>query len=77
MFDNDKVTDDLTMQFVEQYPYFCCAGFRIVASFETHYSKSINDEQSLRKIYDSLSRLLKASKIDWDNEKGYKVARND
>jgi len=76
MFDNEKITDDLTMQFVEQYPYFCCAGFRIVAAFETHYSKSINDEQSLRRIYDSLLRLLKADKIIYDDERGYKVARN-
>ena len=77
MFDDEQATDDLTMQFVEQYPYFCCAGFRIVAAFETHYSKSIEDEQSLRKIYDSLSRLLKADKIIYDDEAGYKVARND
>jgi len=77
MFEDEQVTDDLTMQFVEQYPYFCCAGFRIVAAFETHYSKSIDDEQSLRKIYDSLKRLLDDGKIVWTDETGYKVARND
>ena len=76
MFDNEKITDDLTMQFVEQYPYFCCAGFRIVASFETHYSKSIDDEQSLRKIYDSLKRLLDDGKIVWTDETGYRTAKN-
>ena len=77
MFDNDKVTDDLTMQFLKEYPYFFCAGFRIVAAFETHYSKSIEDEQSLRKIYDSLKRLLNDRKIVWTDERGYKVAEND
>jgi len=66
----------LTMKFLKGYPYFFCAGFRIVAAFETHYSKSIEDEQSLRKIYDSLSRLLKADKIIYDDERGYKVAEN-
>jgi len=76
MFDDEKITDDLTMKFVESYPYFCCAGFRIVAAFETHYSKSIEDEQSLRKIYDSLSRLLNDGKIVWTDETGYKVAEN-
>jgi len=72
MFDDEQVTDDLTMKFVEQYPYFC-EGFCIVREFEIHYRKSIKDEQSLRKIYDSLSRLLKASKIVWTEEGGYNM----
>jgi len=76
MFDDEQVTDDLTMQFLKGYPYFFCAGFRIVAAFETHYSKSIDDEQSLRKIYDSLKRLLDDGKIVWTEETGYKVAEN-
>jgi len=86
MFESEKVTDDLIMGFVEDYPClheksvedypYVCEGFCVVTVFEIHYRKSFSDQQSLRKIYDSLSRLRGSGKIVWDEEIGYKVAKN-
>ena len=74
MFDNEQATDDLTMQFIKDSSYSCCAGFRIRQEFEIRFSKSFKDPQSLRKIYDSISRLKGAGKIAWTEQTGYKVA---
>jgi len=81
MFEDEQVTDDLTMKLIEELLSFFCGGYRsvrgwrVVAAFEKHCGKPIKDEQSLKAIGDSLFRLLKADKIIYNKIRGYRIVK--
>ena len=74
-FDDEQITDDLTVKFVEAHPIFC-ADHSIVRDFDMHYHRAFRDSGDLIKIYTSIARLLNAGKIVRTEESGYKVAEN-
>ena len=75
IFQNEQVTDDLIMGFLERSPYFW-TDRRIVREIEIHYRKPFKDPRSLRKIYTSIAGLLNTGKIIYDDETGYRTAKN-
>jgi len=75
MFDDEQITDDLTVKFVEAHPIFC-SDHSIVREFDMHYRRAFRDSGDLIKIYTSIARLLNAGKIAWTEDTGYKVAEN-
>ena len=74
-FDDEQITDDLTVKFVESHPIFC-ADHSIVREFDMHYHRAFRDSGDLIKIYTSIARLLNAGKIVRTDDTGYKVAEN-
>jgi len=76
MFEDEQVTDDLTLKFVEECRYFYCSDSYIAKEFRIHYGKAFRDARSLRKIYTSIAGLLNTGKIIYDDETGYRVAEN-
>ena len=74
-FDDEQVTDDLTIKFVKGHPIFC-ADHSIVRDFDMYYHRAFRDSGDLIKIYTSIARLLNAGKIVRTEETGYKVAKN-
>ena len=71
-----QITDRLTIKLVEDYPYSCCTRLRILTAFEIHCKQSFRDEQSIRAIYDSITRLVDAGIILWTKEMGYRTVEN-
>ena len=74
-FDDEQITDDLTVKFVESHPIFC-ADHSIVRDFDMHYHRAFRDSGDLIKIYTSIARLLNGGTISWTKETGYRVATN-
>ena len=74
-FDDEQITDDLTVKFVEAHPYFC-EDRSIVREFDMYYHRAFRDSGDLIRIYTSIARLLNAGKIVRTEESGYKVATN-
>jgi len=74
-FDDEQITDDLTVKFVEAHPIYC-SDHSIVREFDMHYHRAFRDSGDLIKIYTSIARLLNTGKITYDNETGYRTAEN-
>ena len=74
-FDDEQITDDLTVKFVEAHPIYC-SDHSIVREFDMHYHRAFRDSGDLIKIYTSIARLLNGGTISWTKETGYRVATN-